>query len=94
MSTTPAFATSEGFRHLLVRLHYYGLTACRDDPEATANIRVHQDHRASLVSRHGLEPADAAVAAFEVMPTRAVRLADDRWVVVTHAGQLALSRHR
>lgn len=90
MSTTPAFETSEGLRHLLVHLHYGGLTAWRDDPGATALLEFTMSRYASLARKHGLDPADAGAAAFDVMRTRAVRLADDPWAVVTHAVQLTL----
>lgn len=44
----------------------------------------------ALAHKHGLEPTDAAVASFDVMRTRAVRLAEDPRAVVTHAVQLSL----
>ena len=39
----------------------------------------------------GLDPADAATAAFDVMRTRAARNASDPWAVVTRAVQLTLT---
>ena len=39
----------------------------------------------ALARKHGYEPVDAAIAAFDVMRTRAVRVADDPWAVVTRA---------
>ena len=40
---------------------------------------------ASLARKHGLDPWEAASAAFDVMHTRAAREAHDPWAVVTHA---------
>jgi hypothetical protein len=44
----------------------------------------------ALARKYGLEPSDAAVATFDVMRTRAARVADDPWAVVTRAVQLSL----
>lgn len=40
---------------------------------------------APLARKHGLDPWEAASAAFDVMRTRAAREAHDPWAVVTHA---------
>ena len=48
------------------------------------------DKYAALAHKYGLEPADAAVAAFEVMRMRSTRVAEDPWAVVTHAVELTL----
>lgn len=90
MNTAPAFATAEGLRLLLIHLHYAGARAWETDPEA-AELMAHTMRKYSaLAHKHGLEPADATVAAFEVMRTRAARVAGDPWAVVTHAVQLSL----
>lgn len=88
--TSPVFADSEGLRRVLTRLHDSGDTSWRDDPEAAELMRFTMHRYGALAHKHGLEPADAAVAAFEVMRTRAVREADDPWAVVTRAVQITL----
>ena len=45
---------------------------------------------AGLAHKYGLEPTDAAAAAFEVMRMRSTRVAEDPWAVVTHAVELTL----
>lgn len=90
VSTAPPFATAEGLRLLLVRLHYSGPRAWEDDPEASTLMEFAMRKYGALAHKHGLEPSDAAVAAFDVMRTRAARVADDPWAVVTRAVQLSL----
>ncbi|GAB2761789.1 hypothetical protein GCM10027020_12600 [Nocardioides salsibiostraticola] len=90
MSTEPVFATTEGLRLLLVRLQYSGPRGWEDDSEASALMTFAMRKYAALAHKHGLEPSDAAVAAFDVMRTRAARVADDPWAVVTRAVQLSL----
>ena len=90
MSTAPWFSTAEGLRLLLVGLHYAGPQAWESDPEAAALMAFTMRKYAALARKHGLEPADAAVAAFHVMRTRAARLAEDPWAVITRAVQLSL----
>jgi hypothetical protein len=43
---------------------------------------------APLAHRHGLDPWEAASAAFEVMRARATRVADNPWAVITRAVQV------
>lgn len=90
MSTSPSFTTAEGLRLLLVRLHYSASGAWHDDPEAADLMQFAMSKYGALARKHGLEPSDAAVAAFDVMRTRAARVADDPWAVVTRAVQLSL----
>lgn len=84
------FHTSEGLRSLLVRLDEAGSDAWHDDEEAAALMRFAMTKYGALARKHGLEPDDAAVAAFEVMRTRAARTATDPWAVVTRAVQVTL----
>ena len=84
------FRTSEGLRKLLVRLEESGSDAWRDDDEAAALMRFAIEKYGALARKHGLEPEDAAVAAFEVMRSRAARTALDPWAVVTRAVQVTL----
>lgn len=88
--SAPIFTTAEGLRLLLVDLAYAGPRAWVEDSDAAELMRFTMEKYGALASKHGLEASDAAVAAFEVMRTRAARVADDPWAVVTHAVQLSL----
>lgn len=90
MSNGPAFTTAEGLRLLLVRLHYSGPRAWENDSEASQLMEYAMRKYGALARKHGLEPSDAAAAAFDVMRTRAARVAHDPWAVVTRAVQLSL----
>lgn len=85
-----AYVTGEGLRHLLIRLRYSGPDAWREDPEAAQLMEFCIRKYGALARKHQVEPEDAAVAAFEVMRTRAARVADDPWAVVTRAVQITL----
>ena len=81
----PGFEDSERLRTLLNRLHAAGRGAWRDDPEVAA-LMAHAARRyAALARKHGLDPWEAASAAFDAMRTPSVRNAADPWAVVTHA---------
>lgn len=86
----PAFTTAEGLRLLLVRLCYSAPDGWRTDPEATALMAYAMEKYGALARKHGFEPVEAATAAFDAMRTRAVRVADDPWAVVTKAVELTL----
>ncbi len=88
--STPTFASAEGLRHLLLTLAYAGPHAWQEDPAASELMTYTMEKYGALAHKHGLEPTDAAVASFDVMRTRAVRVAEDPWAVVTHAVQLSL----
>ncbi|RCS62118.1 hypothetical protein [Microbacterium sp. JB110] len=81
------FEDSEALRALLTRLHDAGKGAWRHDPEAAALMRHAADKYAALARKHGLDPWEAASAAFEAMRGAATRKADDPWAVVTRAVQ-------
>ncbi len=85
----PGFESSEGLRVLLTRLHAQGRGAWRDDPEVAALMRHAADRYAALARKHGLDPWEAAAAAFDAMRTPSVRKADDPWAVVTRAVQVS-----
>ncbi|GEP40109.1 hypothetical protein NPS01_37720 [Nocardioides psychrotolerans] len=89
MSTTE-FTTAEGLRLLLVRLHYSGQGTWKNDAEAAELLAFASNKYGALARKYGLEPQDAAVAAFEAMRTRAVRAAADPWAVITRAVQVTL----
>ncbi|AYG04599.1 hypothetical protein [Gryllotalpicola protaetiae] len=82
------FEDSEALRALLTRLHDAGQDAWRNDPEAAALMRHAADKYAALARKHGLDPWEAASAAFEAMRGAATRRADDPWAVVTRAVQV------
>ncbi|ACS29597.1 hypothetical protein B6D25_11150 [Micrococcus luteus] len=79
------FATSEGLRSLLNRLHAAGTTAWKHDPTAAELMAYAAEKYAPLAHKHGLDPWEAASAAFDVMRTTAARTAIDPWAVITHA---------
>ena len=88
MSTTnrkQEFEDSEGLRALLTRLHRAGRGAWREDPDAAALMRHAAEKYAALARKHGLDPWEAATAAFEAMRNPSVRRAEDPWAVITHA---------
>src|SRR5690606_8991306 len=61
------FEDSEALRALLNRLHEAGKGAWRHDPEAALLMRHAADKYAALAKKHGLDPWEAASAAFEAM---------------------------
>ncbi|HLS73400.1 MAG TPA: hypothetical protein VK046_06495 [Actinomycetaceae bacterium] len=79
------FTTSEGLRALLHRLHEADARSWREDPGARQLMQYAAEKYEPLARKHGLDPWEAATAAFEVMRTRAVREAADPWAVITHA---------
>ena len=87
---TPVFADSEQMRMMLYDLTYSPGGGWRTDPRATHLMRFAMDKYAGLARKHGLEPGEAAVAAFDVMRMRSTRLADDPWAVITRAVELTL----
>lgn len=62
-----SFEDPEGLRALLHRLHDAGRGSWRDDPEAAALMRHAAEKYAALARRHGLDPWEAAAAAFDAM---------------------------
>lgn len=86
----PAFATAEGLRSTLCRLHDAGPNAWQHDAEAEQLMAYTIRKYRPLARTHHCEPEDSAVAAFEAMRSRAVRQAADPWAVVTRAVQVSL----
>ncbi len=82
------FEDSEALRALLNRLHEAGRGAWRNDPEAAALMEHAANKYAALARKHGLDPWEAASAAFEAMRGAATRRAEDPWAVVTRAVQV------
>lgn len=88
-----SFATAEGLRELLIRLHdmeSIGHFAWRLDPEAERLMRFTIRKYAALARNHHCRPEDSAFAAFEALRSGAVRTAADPWAVVTRAVQVSL----
>lgn len=79
------FESSAGLRALLRRLHQAGPGAWENDAEAAALMVFTAEKYAVLARKHGLDPWEAASAAFDVMRSRSTREAADPWAVVTHA---------
>ena len=82
------FEDPEGLRVLLDRLHAAGRGSWRADPEAAALMRHAAEKYAALARKHGLDPWEAAAAAFDAMRTPSVRRAEDPWAMVTRAVQV------
>nr|WP_115644378.1 hypothetical protein [Leifsonia aquatica] len=82
------FEHPEGLRTLLIRLHEEGRWAWRQDPEVAALMRHAAEKYGALARRHGLDPWEAAAAAFDAMRTGSVRGAEDPWAVITRAVQV------
>jgi len=77
------FTTSEGLRALLVRLHHAGPGAWEHDQTAGALMVFAAEKYAPLARKHGLDPWEAASAAFDVMRSESARTAVDPWAVIT-----------
>lgn len=84
------FEHPDGLRSLLDRLAERGDEAWRHDPEAASLMGYVARRYASLARKHGLDPWEAASAAFDAMRTNAVRRAVDPWAVVTRAVQVTM----
>lgn len=79
------FTHGEGLRRLLNRLHHGGPGAWEHDPVAAELMEYAAVKYEPLARKHGLDPWEAASAAFDVMRAKAARNAVDPWAVITHA---------
>jgi hypothetical protein len=84
------FASPEGLRQLLYRLHDAGPDAWATDPEAEALLEYCAHRFGALARRYRQTSHDAAVAAFEVLRAAATARAVDPWAVVTRAVELTI----
>lgn len=84
---TKAFRDSEGLRRLLARLQADGGLSWRTDPEASDLMQYAAKRYAALAHRHGLDPWEAAAAAYDAMRAPSALRADDPWAIVTRAVQ-------
>lgn len=82
------YTKSEGLRALLHRLHDAGPRAWEHDRIAANLATFTAEKYAALARKHGLDPWEAASAAFDVMRTRSAREAIDPWAVVTRGVQI------
>lgn len=78
------FTTGEGLRALLNRLHEAGEGAWASDPVARELMAFAARKYTPLARKHGLDPWEAASAAFDAMRYDSTRRADDPWAMVTH----------
>lgn len=78
------FTTGEGLRALLNRLHEAGEGAWTSDPAARELMAYAAEKYTPLARKHGLDPWEAATAAFDAMQYASTRRADDPWATVTH----------
>ncbi len=90
LTAPSSFRTPEGLRALLKRLHDEGESAWRRNADVAALMEYTAGRYAGLARKHGLDPWEAASAAFDAMRTPAVRNAEDPWAVVTRAVQVTL----
>jgi len=75
-------------RALLHRLHRSGSHTWKHDRVAADLAAFAAEKYAALARKHGLDPWEAASAAFDVMRTRSAREAIDPWAVVTRGVQV------
>ncbi|MFV0451344.1 MAG: hypothetical protein ACK5LS_03715 [Propioniciclava sp.] len=78
------FASGEGLRALLTRLHEAGEGAWASDPIARELMAYAAQKYTPLARKHGLDPWEGASAAFDAMQYASTRRADDPWAMVTH----------
>jgi hypothetical protein len=82
------FRDSEGLRILLARLQADGGVSWRTDPEAAELMQYTAKRYAALARKHGLDPWEAAAAAYDAMRAPSTLRANDPWAIVTRAVQV------
>lgn len=90
MSDIHPFDDPERLRLLLVDVHYGGDRPWEHHPDVAELMALTIRKYAGLAAKHHRDPAEAAAAAWDVMRTRAARIADDPWAVITHAVALQM----
>lgn len=80
---TPAFASGEGLRQLLLRLRTGGPGIWSRDPEARALLEYTTARYERLCRKWGRDPGEGAAAAFIAMQDDYLLGADDPWAVLT-----------
>ena len=82
------YKDSEGLRAVLERLSTAEGATWRSDGEVADLMRYAASRYAALARKHGLDPWEAAAAAFEAMRATSTRRAEDPWAIVTRAVQV------
>lgn len=90
MNDIHPFDDPERLRMLLVDVHYGGDSPWEHDPDVAELMALATRRYAGLAAKHHCDPTEATAAAWDAMRTRAVRIADDPWAVITHAVALHL----
>ena len=85
---TKSFRDSEGLRTLLTRLQADGGANWRTDSEASDLMQYAAERYAALARKHGLDPWEAAAAAYDAMRAPSTLRANDPWAIVTRAVQV------
>lgn len=83
--SVPSFASAEGLRAVLNRLHDTGRGAWQGDPEARELLLFAVQKYRRLALKWHRDEADAGHAAFLAMVASNTRHADDPWAIVTTA---------
>jgi hypothetical protein len=87
-TSSATFRTSEGLRILLSRLQADGGSGWRTDSDASDLMQYAAERYAALARKHGLDPWEAAAAAFDAMRAPSTLRANDPWAIVTRAVQV------
>ncbi|MFB7893681.1 hypothetical protein ACFC1I_15895 [Microbacterium sp. NPDC056044] len=82
------FKDSEGLRAVLDRMDTADGTAWQSDREVADLMSYAASRYAALARKHGLDPWEAAAAAFDAMRATSTRRAEDPWAIVTRAVQV------
>ncbi|WP_194396242.1 hypothetical protein [Microbacterium atlanticum] len=82
------FKDSEGLRAVLDRMSSEGGGAWQSDREVADLMSYAASRYAALARKHGLDPWEAAAAAFDAMRVTSTRHAEDPWALVTRAVQV------
>jgi len=83
-----SFRDPEGLRTLLERLQADGGSNWRTDSEASDLMQYAAERYAALARKHGLDPWEAAAAAYDAMRAPSTVRANDPWAIVTRAVQV------
>lgn len=87
-ATDVTFKDSEGLRGVLDRMSSADGAGWRSDREVAQLMDYAASRYAALARKHGLDPWEAAAAAFDAMRATSTRRADDPWAIVTRAVQV------
>lgn len=82
------FKEPEGLRAVLDRMSSDDAATWRSDREVADLMSYAASRYAALARKHGLDPWEAAAAAFDAMRATSTRRAEDPWAIVTRAVQV------